>query len=78
MNVGPYAYVMAKKGKVQLLQFSIGGTETAAREDVKKIDELKKQGWAHTATINPAAIVERILNNAEGVKSQIKELKGLK
>ena len=60
-----YGFVYEKDGKIQVLDHS------QARQMHEK---LRKEGWAHNATIDIGAYIEHLHNNCEDVEKEIRSL----
>lgn len=58
-------FVYARKGKIQCL----------SRDEATLMDRtLRKQGWTHTATINPVRWIESLANGPDDPSDMLDEL----
>ena len=58
--IAPYLFIYAKEGKIKCL------TVDEAHEE-----KLTSEGWAHTATINPASWIEAMANGDHKLPSDM-------
>jgi len=65
-NIDSTVFIYAKDGKIKVI-----GLQNAR----KASDELKKEGWTHTATLDPCMFLEYLVNKANDadILKEIKE-----
>jgi hypothetical protein len=63
MNIPQFLFIYAKEGKVKCLTINEAHGE-----------KLTSEGWAHTATINPARWIEAMANGYQDASDMLDEL----
>ena len=56
-------FIYAKEGEIKVLD---------SQEALRLHDTLKKEGWVHTRTFNPCALIEYLHNECEDANNHIK------
>lgn len=63
--MGSFVFVYAKEGKIKALNL---------KEGMKQHDDLVRDGWIHTKTLNGHAFIENLHNDCESIVESVMSL----
>lgn len=66
-NINATLFIYAKEGKIKVFDLENAPTKSTERD-------FLKEGWRHTATIDPCAYLEYLVNDVKDIVAEVKSL----